>query len=247
MDAIDGSGPIARRLQDLHRDVNGCLNLSSTEHARELGLILQIESDIGLWQRRASRHATSILLENARRELSFAIYSASGSLYLQAFANLRLFLELSFASVYFSVREIEWRRWLSDRLDFSWSAALDSDTGVLSSEFVKDFFPQAAKEAPNFGSDAKTVYRNCSQFIHGKTVATGRLPRTVTYRSDILSDWCRNAESAATCVLYLLYCRYADELLPDDDGQLADTLDHSFSHLSSVRTTLREANGRYGG
>jgi hypothetical protein len=245
-DADFDLGPIARRLRELHEDVRSCLSQSTREHSQELGLILQIESDIGIWERRTERYPSSVLLNNARRELGFAIYSVSSGLYLQAYSNLRLFLELSFASVYFSVHEIERRRWLDNRLNFSWSAALEKENGVLSPNFVREFLPRAVEEAPYFGSEAIRVYGNCSQFIHGKTVATERLPRTVAYRADVLLDWHENARLAATCVLYLLYCRYADELLPYDDGHLADTLEHSFSHLSSVRETIRDPSSHHG-
>jgi hypothetical protein len=233
-------GPIEQRLQELHTDVKSCLSLSAKDASLELGLLLQVESDIGTWQQRANQHPASALLDNARRELGFAIYSVSSGLYLQAYSNLRLFLELSFASVYFSVHELEWRRWLNNRMDFSWSAALSKDDGILSPSFVREFFPRAMDDAPRFGADAMRVYRNCSQFIHGKTVATDRLPRAISYRADVLRDWCANARDAASCVLYLLYCRYADEFLPNDDGRLAETLEHSFSHLPSVRQALRD-------
>jgi hypothetical protein len=233
-------GPIEQRLQELHTDVSSCLSQSARDASLELGTLLQNEADIGMWQQRAARHPTSLLLENARRELSFAIYSVASGLYLQAFSNLRLFLELSFASVHFSMHELEWRRWLDNRLDFSWSAALNKDDGILSPGFVREFFPRAMDDAPRFGADAVRVYRDCSQFIHGKTVATSRLPRAISYRADVLLDWCANAKDATACVLYLVYCRYADELLPDDDGRLVETLEHSFSHLPSVRQALRE-------
>jgi hypothetical protein len=38
--------------------------------------------------------------------------------------------------------------------------------------------------------------------------------------------------------VYILYCRYAEELLPGDDGHLAGTLENNFAHLPSVRALL---------
>jgi hypothetical protein len=178
------------------------------------------------------------LVNNARREFGFAIYSAASGLYQQAYSTLRLFLELGFAAVDFSVDEVRRRQWLAGRADFRWSRALDEKEGVLAPSFVLEFYPRAATDAPLYRATAAELYRHCSQFIHGRIVATDALPKTLSYSGDVLVDWCATARGSAEAFLYVLYCRYADELLPADDGRLAATLEYSFSHLRSVRESL---------
>jgi hypothetical protein len=232
------AGDIERRLLGLHDAARACLLLSTQGHVGALGRLLQLDVDISAWQRRLENRPEARLLGNARRELGFAVYSAAVGLYLQAFSSLRLFLELSFASVYFSANELHRRRWVADRADFSWSRALDENEGVLAASFVQEFHSSAAADAPSYAALAAKCYRHCSQFLHGKIAATSTLPETLSYSAGVLTDWHATARESAEAVLYLLYCRYADELLLDDDGQLAATLEHSFLHLRSVRESL---------
>jgi hypothetical protein len=175
-------------------------------------------------------------LDDARRELGFATFAATAGLYRLAYGGLRLFLELSFAAVYFSANEFHRRQWISDRTDFSWSKALDRTDGVLSSTFVREFLPDAVTDAPVYAKLAEDCYRDCSQFVHGKLAATSRLPTDLAFSGEILSDWTTIARSAAKAVLYLLYCRYSAELL-EEHVELHSTLD-PFTHLRCVRKAL---------
>jgi hypothetical protein len=236
------AGEIERTLLDLHAAAARCLSLATEQHAAKIGKVLQHDIDIGLWEA-GIRHRYEVqLLGGARRELGYSVYCASTGLYAQAFSSLRLFLELSFATVAFSVNELEWRKWRDDRKDFSWSNALDKEEGVLSPSFVREFYSDAAADAPTYREMAQRTYRHCSQHIHGKLAVTRSLPQVLEYKPEALMTWCSTANNAAESVLYVLYCRYGDTLLPNDDGRLAATLEHSFSHLASVRRSL-EASG----
>jgi hypothetical protein len=235
---------IERRLLDLHAAAGHCLSLAAQSQAGALGKILQQDLDIGVWEERLQGRYEVQLLASARREIGFALYCAATGLYAQAFSSLRLFLELSFATVFFSINELEWRRWLNDRKDFVWSAALDRDEGVLAESFVREFYPAAVSDAPTYRELAQRSYRKCSQHVHGKFAVTQSLPRTIKYDRNALEIWSSTAHDAGQSVLYLLYCRYGDDLLSLDDGRLATILEHSFSHLPSVRRSLERSAER---
>jgi hypothetical protein len=82
------------------------------------------------------------------------------------------------------------------------------------------------------------TYRHCSEFVHGKLTLVQTLPTTLAYSDEALSDLVGTTKSAARTVLFLLYCRYADELIASDSGQLAETLAHNLGHLKSVRKLI---------
>lgn len=229
---------IERQLLNLHTLADHCIRLSAREHSSQLGHVLQLDVDIREWELRLTQRPETQLLSNARRELGFATYAASSGLYLQAFGDLRLFLELSFASVNFSVNELVRRQWWADRATFSWSRALDAQNGILAAPFIREFRPDAANDAPIYSALAEKSYHHCSQFIHGKVVATDTLPRSLSYSPEVMADWTRTARDAAESVLFLLYCRFGSELLDGDDGRLAATLEHSFGHLQAIRKTI---------
>ncbi|WP_435233248.1 hypothetical protein [Micromonospora aurantiaca (nom. illeg.)] len=216
-------------------------NITSAVEASgaDLGRLLQLDLDILCWEQRLLPRPEVDQLTAARRELGFAIYAVGSGLYLHAYAGLRLFLELGFASVYFSANELYRRKWIADRKDFSWSKALDENDGVMAQSFIREFSETAAVDAPRFARDAATSYRHCSQFIHGKLAVTSSLPSALAFSSMVLSDWLAAATDSARSLLFLLYARYGDELLPhDSDGRLASTIEFWFGHLREVRKRL---------
>ncbi|WP_143757352.1 hypothetical protein [Clavibacter michiganensis] len=206
-----------------------------------LGKVHAVDSDVATWLSKIDGPEKTQLMA-ARKELAFAEYCASSGLYGQAYASLRLFLELSFAAVHFSVHELERRKWLSDRQDFSWSRALDVESGVLSRDFVIEFAPTLVESAGTYSKDASSAYRQCSQFIHGKHAAHSVLPDQIEYRRDIVDDWCKQAESAGTAVIFLLQVRYGGEVHSHTDSSLSDVLTARFGHISAIRSLLELAN-----
>ncbi|WP_404958180.1 hypothetical protein [Streptomyces sp. 147326] len=232
------SGGIAVHFSNLAILGADVIERSMAECGPALGRILQLEADIGVWEARMVGRPEAAQISDARRELGFAAYAASSGLYRLAFSGIRTFLELSFAAVYFSAHELQRRQWVSDRKDFSWSQALDENSGVLSRSFMQEFLNEGVSEAGTYAGAAAKAYRHCSQFIHGKLAVTRSLPREISFSSEALEDWTSTASDSAQSVLFLLYGRYSAELLPGDDGSLGATLEHSFSHLKSVRSTL---------
>jgi hypothetical protein len=114
----------------------------------------------------------------------------------------------------------------------------DDSEGILSKTFVQEFNKDALTEAQEYAHKAILCYRHCSQFIHGKAVATASLPEVLSYDPMVLTTWTTFARDAAESVLFLLFCRYGDELLETDDGRLSTTLEHNFLHLKSVQRKL---------
>jgi hypothetical protein len=234
------SGPqgMKHRLLWLHEASRACIDESTSRRSTELGGVLQLDADIGSWEAAITGRPEHEVLAKARRELGFTVYSACSGLYLQAFSNLRVFMELSFAAITFSVDDLRRRQWLADDFSFSFSKKVAEEDGLFSSAYLKAYREDAIEEAVQFRQLAQRIYRHCSQFAHGKLPVTERLPDTLRYSDDALVDWARTARDAARCVIFLIYCRYADELLPSDNGLLASTLAHSLSHLSSVRKAV---------
>jgi hypothetical protein len=197
-----------------------------------------LDADIGVWEKAIDGRPEHPILAVARRELGFTVYAASSGLYLLAYSNLRVFLELSFAAIEFSIDDLRRRQWLADATKFSFSGRLNLDDGFFSKAFLQVYRPDATSEAREFRTLAERSYDHCSQFVHGKMAFTNRLPETLQYSADAVADWAATARDAARAVLFVLYCRYADDLLPSDGGRLEDTLAHSFARLWSVRKAI---------
>jgi len=206
-------------------------------HRIELGRVHQLDLDIAAWAGLVTT-PSGAQLRAARRELGLAEYCVAAGLYRQAYSSLRLFLELSFASVRFSVNEFERRLWASDNLDFSWSSALRGADALLSARFVNEFAPELVDAAEPFATAALECYRHCSQFVHGKAAVTRGLPERVEYSSSVISDWCQTASRGAEAVLFLLYVRYAEEFEVNGTQALQETIIQHFGRIASVRRLL---------
>lgn len=244
MDNTLGSVPavdMRQHLRDLQAAATQCSESAVAEHRGGLGTVHQVDDDLSEWVILITG-PESAQLRAARRELALAEFCAASGLYRQAFASLRLFLELSFAAVHFSVHEFERRRWNSDKSDFSWSKALDEETGLLSKQFVDEFAPQCREDASSFAGDAARTYRYCSQFVHGKAKVSNDLPEALAYSSEAVSNWCEHATSAGTAVLFLLYVRYGEDLDSHAHARLSEVLINRFGHVSSIREALGLAN-----
>ncbi|MEV0681182.1 hypothetical protein AB0I60_32160 [Actinosynnema sp. NPDC050436] len=229
---------ILQHLRHLHGDAHEAIEKAASEHKDGLGSILQLDLDINKWEKFLIDRPEVAQITAARRDLAFSIYAGASGSYSHACAGLRTFLELAFAAVYFSANELTRRQWLSDRIDFSWSRAIDEETGILSASFVQEFNADAVQDAKEYASRAARCYRHCSQFIHGKAAVTQRLPDTLKYSKNVIEDWIQTARDAAESVLFLLYCRYGSQIDIEANSSLGATLEHSFSHMKIVRQTL---------
>lgn len=239
---VDSPEPVGDRFRALGHAVESTVNLTVEKHRERLGALHQLDADLRSWDALADEE-TRGQLEIARRELALAEYCAAGGIYRQAYSSLRLFLELSFAAVHFSAHEFERRRWAADKADFSWSRALDPQAGVLSGAFVEMFSPTLASHSSRFATEVAVIYRDCSQFIHGKALATKTLPEKPEYSEAVFSDWFEKAKSSSEAVLFLLLVRYSDEIASHTESSHLDVLAHRFGHYREVRALIGLADG----
>ncbi|MEY2527881.1 MAG: hypothetical protein QOE73_2652 [Verrucomicrobiota bacterium] len=223
------------RLSQLHEAI---IEQTIAKHLAELGGAMAMDGRLAPWEELLSTRPEGHLVSNGRREFGRSVWMASAGQYGVAFASLRLFLELSFAAVFFSANEYRRRVWLADRWDFSWSQALDVESGILSPDFINAFNPLAADDGPKYKQLASAVYRSCSQFLHGKQSALETAPNEVDYSESALLSWCKLATDAQESVHFLYYSRYGMDLLPSSTKEVEQTLLDVLAHLSSVQTTL---------
>jgi hypothetical protein len=240
---------LSTNFAEIREAMSRCVDRSVSERAAELGSVHALDTDLGLWAGWLPND-TALGVARAQRELAHAEHAAASGLYRQAFGSLRLFLELTFAAVYFSANELERRLWLSDQLDFSWSKALHEDTGVLSSTFVDAFTSGLSNAAKGYAVLAAQSYRYCSQFVHGKAAESWTLPDTVSYDARLLEAWCAHAQDAGNAALFALLVRHGDDLVrghaaardAEAENDLLDAIQARFARHEEVRKLIGHAH-----
>lgn len=220
---------------DIHSQIGGILGRVLTDSPSLFGQLQQMDLELGEWATRiGSPHSRQF--EIARRELVVASFCAAGGLYRQAYSSLRLFLELSFASVYFSVHEIERRQWHEGLYKYSWSAGLDKDKGLLSKQFVQLFQPTLVEDAGKYASYASDAYRTCSEYMHGRALFSQRLPLDVKHDQQALEEWHESCVKAVEAVLFMLLIRYYEE--HKKDSAIIDIAQSRFGHVQGIRNLI---------
>lgn len=231
------STQIEEHLARLRSASDACVQEALRDHRASLGEVHLLDQDVGQWLQKVLGQEREQIAA-ARRELALAEYAIASGLYRQAYASLRLFLELNFAAVHFSVNEFERRQWNSDRADFSWSGALDEDRGVLAKGFVLEFAPTLKDDAAQYARTAARCYRHCSQFVHGKASVAKTLPESLEYRESVVADWCDSAKRAGEAVIFMFLVRYGFDLNAYEDDDLSEIVTSRFGHLIPVRDLL---------
>lgn len=198
-------------------------------------------ADLALWANQIENRPESTVLRAALREYQFAIVGLAFGQYRAAFGALRLSLELSLSAVQWSANERELREWKRGQRDTNWTALIDSDSGVLSKQFVRLFSEPLADEAPVYRATAATLYRECSEFVHGNVATVSTLPDRLSFTSTTFEAWHQKASSMRLVTSFALAARYLSDLGAAAPAQLeAMLLDH-LGHSTGVRILLGAA------
>ncbi|OLF39699.1 hypothetical protein, partial [Psychrobacter sp. Rd 27.2] len=100
-------------------------------------------------------------------QLESATLNLTVGMYRQAFASLRLALEMGLGTIHFSVHKMELNEWLDGRADIKWSSLIDEYNGVLSQRFAKAFLKELSGKIDDYRKQASSTYRKLSEFVHG--------------------------------------------------------------------------------
>lgn len=201
---------------------------------KSVSIIAILES---LQQQISNRYEYAVL-KQAIDEGKHAIFLLSIGSYRNAYSSLRLFFELNLAAADFSTNQRLFLAWTLGRADISWSRLSDPDEGVLSKNFCNLFPIDLSEHAKSYRTMATSVYRECSEYVHGNPTANSKLPEFPQFSKAIVLDWCSKLDTMYLVCVFLYSVRYLTELQPDQLEKVkADVLDQ-LSHLAPVRDFL---------
>lgn len=177
------------------------------------------------------------VMQLAIREYQFALYAAAAGKYRHATISLRLFLELALASVHFSAHELYLREWLVRKRDINWNALLDASAGVFAHNFIEIFNPGMEGMGKQYSTLAGTVYRECSEYVHGNrhTHSLPNADQSLRFERDEMLAWTGRADSVRLCILFAFACRYLRLIGPAARLTLEDLMLDSFGNIPAIR------------
>lgn len=195
-------------------------------------------ADLNIWQNTLSGKKEATVLSYAFREYEFSILCLVQGFYRQAFASLRLFMELTLAATQLSTNEIDLRLWLAGKKDTNWSQITDQDNGIFSKVFLECFCPELTDEANHVKSIALKVYRECSEYVHGNHATYVGLPETVCFSEESFSLWAEKAKSVFLVITYILTARYIKEVNKEDLIKIEPILCDELGHTKGISLLL---------
>lgn len=179
----------------------------------------------------------------AIKEYQFALFALSIGQYRHAFIGLRLFFELSLATIQFSAHEIDFRMWAKDTKDLNWNTLKDNQLGVFSINFINAFNPTFSDNAKQYSAIAEKVYRECSEFVHGNANTHSSLPADISFDSDVFFAWHQKLESMRVTILFAYSARYLGYIDANEQQLIEPIILDVLGHLTPVQAIFSKDAG----
>jgi hypothetical protein len=202
----------------------------------ELGKYHVFSSDLLQWSDILKTQRTEMkVLENVAYELQFSVFLVSSGLYRQAFASLRLVLELALSGILFSSDEFYFRKWKQGLADISWAKITDQDTGIFSITWLKAFYKEDIKIIAEL---AKETYRKLSGYVHGGNYTWETNNSHIVFNQTEFDLWKNLSDNTSRIILYSLLIRFSQDLSQENLRGIEECLIQIIDDLKITRILL---------
>lgn len=233
-------------LKNYHLEIcNNLETIINQSHTQlDLGKYHVFSSDLLQWSDiLKSQRAEMKVLENVAYELQFSVFLVSTGLYRQAFASLRLVLELALSGILFSSDEFYFRKWKQGLADISWSKITDKDTGIFSTTWFKAFCnsdpdQQDKDDIEKIAELAKETYRQLSGYVHGGNYTWETKDSHIVFNQTQLDLWKYLSDNTSRIILYSLLIRFSQDLSSDNLREVEECLINIIDDLKITKIIL---------
>jgi len=177
------------------------------------------------------------ILETVAAQIESAALISAFGLYRQAFASLRLALEMGLGAVYFSIHRLELNEWQDGKADIKWSQLIDDERGVLSKRFADAFFKGLADESRLQKEAASRVYRKLSEFVHGNYETWRPEGLTLSYQQELDSEYELLCKAVFDIIMFSLCCRYLKSMNAEELDTMS-FIEVELGHIAPIREAL---------
>lgn len=178
----------------------------------------------------------------ACREYQYSLEAVVFGNYRHAFSSLRLAFELFTATAYFSANQMKMHLWLQGHDDLWWSILTDADKGVYSHNFMKAFNPSLGQYRSQYSALASTVYRECSEYVHGNPGTHEDTALVVAYDSKRSESFHDKVATVRLCILFQFVSRYLPDLTGSDKEAVEPLVLEAFGDLPEIQSTFGAAD-----
>lgn len=175
------------------------------------------------------------VLNIAVKEYQFALYALCSGQYRYAFGGLRLFFELMLSVVQFSAHEIDYRLWSKDKKDINWSSLKSLENGIFSINFIRAFNPALADSGKQYSAIAESVYRECSEFVHGNALTHQNIPSNISFHEETFREWHKKSSIMRLAIIFSFSSRYLNHIEPQKMQIIEPVIMDVLGHLKPIQ------------
>lgn len=208
--------------------------ISTLEFQKELGKAHHFSACVFEFAEKIDDPYEKRMLITVSSQLETALLNACLGMYRQAFASLRLALEMGLGAIHFSVHKLEQQEWIHGKADIQWSALIDESDGVLSERFSKAFFEEFSDDMCSYRDRTAAIYRRLSEYVHGNNETWLKSGLELHYNEELLKSYFASNEEVAKTILYVLSCRYLKSFSKKTIESM-EFIPEEMNHLSYVR------------
>ena len=208
----------------------------SSKHHYALCKCCVFESDLSTWISILKSEPQLVLYQSALNECATANFLCSQGLYKHSFISLRLCLEHLMFGVFFSTNDFYFRKWKAGISDIGWATITDADNGLFSHEYFRAYAPEFIEMKDELLAIAKSVYRECSEFVHGNFEKVSTLPSALRYEESLLEMYLQIFESVAYLITITLFVRYNEKIKQEElHGKLESAIIERIGILPQIQ------------
>lgn len=243
---------IAKYYEDYKQRINSIIDSSLGEEdlANIVALSFHFVDDYSIWIESIGYRLETVMYKNAIKVYQDSLGCMLVGQYQSAFMGLRYCFERTLCGVYLSANELELRTWLDGRRDTYWTELVGKegkeaegdvttednyiDKGLFSTKYVNAFFPELKDEIRHFRRMAVSVYRECSEFVHGNPNALVRIPDYLDYKKELVEMWCEKAMVMKRIMFFVFALRYLPDMNEASKGKIADIIKDEFATVKPL-------------
>lgn len=223
-------------------------NVTHTLESRYLPQIASSQSfvdDYSIWINWIDQRYDNDLFALALLEYETATVFCLQSLYKQAFTALRACLEHTLFGIHLSTNLYQYLQWKNESYDVYWSNITDPDSGLYSKTFASVFCPELLNHIHLIGTMAKSLYRECSEYVHGNYRVLNTFSEQLEYIDVKTKTFYEKLENLRYIIEFSLFVRFNRELghegIIDLEAQIMEYMGH-LQEISMFVSMAKETN-----
>lgn len=227
---------IAEYYQDLNSQTQKILKETIADSS-SFGKVYHLSSCIYEFSQNIQDGRERELLETVSSQLIASSLNLGLGLYRQAFATLRLSLEMGLSVSYFSVHKLDHLEWENGKKDIKWSELTSKENGVFSKRFCLVFFPELEEYLESFLSESLETYRALSEFVHGNYQTWKESGIIIKKNDSLIESYFQKLSKVSEVILFSLCCRYLKSFSSNQYDEV-DFLIQELNYVIPIRELL---------